>query len=59
MVLTAYFQVIQQNIFIKILYGSGNIEIPKRFFFCGLDELSLAVSEYPSDVLLEQMELLE
>lgn len=36
----------------------GIIETPNIFSFCGFDELSLALSQYPPDVLLEQIELL-
>lgn len=39
--------------------GLGIIETPMRFLFCGFDKLSLAVSQYPTDTLLGQIELLK
>lgn len=49
---------IQQNVTIPFM-DLGIIEALKVFSFCGFDKLSLAVSQYPPDVLLEQPDLLE
>lgn len=44
----------------KTLCGSGNeIETPMRFLFCRFEKLNLAVSQYPTNILLGQIKLFE